>query len=213
MNRLLLKDIQNNFAEVVANLLPGEVVQIVSGDQIVARLMGERQTLTGETLPAARQPGSAIGTLKIISDDDEHLQDFADYMSWDLPMKLLLDTHAFLWFVLDDPQLSPVALSLISDLNNSVLMSPASYWEIAIKVSLGKYEIPGSFQVWIEQQLSKNSFEILPIQVAHAAKVTTIPFHHRDPFDRLLIAQAMTEEIPIISVDGKFDQYAVERKW
>ncbi|MEO1392408.1 MAG: antitoxin of toxin-antitoxin stability system [Cyanobacteria bacterium J06634_5] len=81
MNRLLLKDIQNNFAEVVANLRPGEMVQIVSGDQIVARLMGERQTLPVETLPATRQPGSAIGTLKIISEDDKHLQDFADYMS------------------------------------------------------------------------------------------------------------------------------------
>ncbi|MEO1392409.1 MAG: type II toxin-antitoxin system VapC family toxin [Cyanobacteria bacterium J06634_5] len=65
----------------------------------------------------------------------------------------------------------------------------------------------------MELQLSRNSFEILPIQVAHAAKVTTLPFHHRDPFDRLLITQAMTEGIPIISIDGKFDQYAVERKW
>jgi len=80
MNRLLLKDIQNNFAEVVANLRPGEVVQIVSGDQIVARLMGARQTLPSETVPAARQPGSAIETIKIISDDEEHLHDFADYM-------------------------------------------------------------------------------------------------------------------------------------
>lgn len=80
MDRLLLKDIQNNFAEIVANLLPGEVVQIVSGDQIVARLTGERKLLHSDTLRPARQPGSAIRTLKIISDDEEHLHDFADYM-------------------------------------------------------------------------------------------------------------------------------------
>jgi PIN domain nuclease of toxin-antitoxin system len=80
-------------------------------------------------------------------------------------------------------------------------------------VSLGKYQIPGSFQSWMEQQISVNEFEILPVQISHAARVATLPFHHRDPFDRLLIAQALTEEIPIISVDGKFDQYFVERRW
>ena len=80
MNRLLLKDIQNNFAEVVANLLPGEVVQIVSGNQVVARLMGERKPLSGKTELVARQPGSATGTLKIVANDDEHLQDSTDYM-------------------------------------------------------------------------------------------------------------------------------------
>lgn len=128
-------------------------------------------------------------------------------------MRCILDTHAFLWFVLDDPQLSSKALGVISDLNNVLLLSPASYWEIAIKVSLGKYEIPGSFQDWLEKQLSINGFEILPIQVSHAAKVTTLPFYHRDPFDRLLIAQSLVENIPIISTDGKFDQYSVARLW
>lgn len=127
-------------------------------------------------------------------------------------MRLILDTHAFLWFVLKDSKLSPAAIALISDLSNEVLISPASYWEIAIKVSLGKYQIPGSFQIWIERQLLINSFETLPIQIAHAAKVAALPFHHRDPFDRLLIAQALTENIPIISVDNRFDQYSVERR-
>ena len=128
-------------------------------------------------------------------------------------MRMLLDTHAFLWFVLDDPKLSPAALALISDMNNELIISPASYWEIAIKVSLRKYQIPGSFQFWMEQQLSTNNFKILPIQISHAAKVTSLPFHHRDPFDRLLIAQALTEEVHIISIDGKFDQYFMERRW
>ncbi|MEL6262085.1 MAG: type II toxin-antitoxin system VapC family toxin [Cyanobacteria bacterium J06626_6] len=128
-------------------------------------------------------------------------------------MRFLLDTHAFLWFVLDDSRLSSEASSLVKDLDNRVLISPASYWEIAIKVSIGKYEIPGSFQDWIERQLSENGFEVLPLRVDHAARVTMLPFHHRDPFDRLLIAQALTEKIPIISIDGKFDQYSVDRRW
>ncbi len=128
-------------------------------------------------------------------------------------MRLLLDTHTFLWFVLKDPRLSEPALTLMKNLDNELLISPASYWEIAIKVSIGKYQIPDSFQTWMEQQLLTNDLNILPIQVAHAAKVATLPFHHRDPFDRLLIAQALVEDIPVISLDGKFDQYSVKRRW
>jgi len=96
---------------------------------------------------------------------------------------------------------------------HDILISPASYWELAIKVSLGKYQIPGSFQVWMEQQIVANAFKILPITIAHAATVTTLPFHHRDPFDRLLIAQALTEKIAIVSADRVFDSYSVLRKW
>ena len=88
-------------------------------------------------------------------------------------MRFLLDTHTFLWFVLNDLRLSQEALKLIIDPKNDLLISPASYWEIAIKVSLGKYEIPGSFQSWMEDQISINNFEILPISIAHTAKVVT----------------------------------------
>lgn len=128
-------------------------------------------------------------------------------------MRFLLDTHAFLWFVLNDSQLSPKALQLIVKPAHDILISPASYWEIAIKVSLGKYQIPGSFQVWMEQQIVANAFQILPITVAHAAMVATLPFHHRDPFDRLLIAQSLTEQIAIVSADRVFDSYFVLREW
>jgi PIN domain nuclease of toxin-antitoxin system len=126
---------------------------------------------------------------------------------------LLLDTHAFLWFVLNDRQLSKVACDLITDPLNDVLIGPASYWEIAIKVSIGKYELPGSFESWIEHQIQVNEFEILPIKIAHAASIATLPFHHRDPFDRLLVAQALTEKIPIISGDVILDSYSVIRHW
>jgi PIN domain nuclease of toxin-antitoxin system len=128
-------------------------------------------------------------------------------------MRLLLDTHAFLWFVLNDSQLSPKALQLIVEPAHDILISPASYWEIAIKVSLGKYQIPGSFQVWMERQIAANAFQILPITITHAATVTTLPFHHRDPFDRLLVAQSLTEQISIISADRVFDSYFVLREW
>jgi PIN domain nuclease of toxin-antitoxin system len=128
-------------------------------------------------------------------------------------MKFLLDTQAFLWFVLNDRALSQVARNLIVDPLNDILLSPASYWEIAIKVSLGKYQIPGNFETWMEHQLQVNELEILPIKVAHVARIVTLPFHHKDPFDRLLVAQALTEEIPIISVDAMLDNYTVTRYW
>jgi PIN domain nuclease of toxin-antitoxin system len=128
-------------------------------------------------------------------------------------MRFLLDTHTFLWFALNDPKLSHEALTLIIEPAHHILISPASYWEIAIKVSIGKYQIPGSFQTWMEHQLEVNSFEVLPITIAHAARVTTLPFHHRDPFDRLLAAQALAEEIPIISNDAILDAYSVQRRW
>ncbi|MGJ5632938.1 type II toxin-antitoxin system VapC family toxin [Nostoc sp. CALU 1950] len=128
-------------------------------------------------------------------------------------MKFLLDTQAFLWFVLNDRALSQVACDLIVDPLNDILLSPASYWEIAIKVSIGKYQIPGNFETWMEHQIQVNEFEILPIKVAHAAVIVALPFHHKDPFDRLLVAQALTEKIPIISVDAVLDNYAVTRYW
>ncbi|QIR39984.1 type II toxin-antitoxin system VapC family toxin [Tolypothrix sp. PCC 7910] len=128
-------------------------------------------------------------------------------------MKFLLDTQAFLWFVLNDRALSQIACDLIVEPFNDILLSPASYWEIAIKVSIGKYEIHGDFATWIEHQIQVNELEILPIKVSHVAALVTLPFHHKDPFDRLLVAQALTEEIPIISVDAILDNYAVTRYW
>jgi PIN domain nuclease of toxin-antitoxin system len=128
-------------------------------------------------------------------------------------MRLLLDTHTFLWFVLNDRQLSEIAVNLIVDPANDVWISAASYWEIAIKVSLGKYQLPGAFDPWMEQQIQVNDFEILPIKIAHASAIATLPFHHKDPFDRLLVAQARVERLPIISVDEALDAYSVIRRW
>lgn len=128
-------------------------------------------------------------------------------------MRLLLDTHAFLWFLLDDPQLSAMAKKLIVDSDNEVEISPASYWEIAIKIALRKYELPEPYETFMGREIATNQFRILHIEPHHVAPLTSLPFHHRDPFDRLLIAQAMTEGIPIVSNDAALDDYPVTRLW
>jgi PIN domain nuclease of toxin-antitoxin system len=128
-------------------------------------------------------------------------------------MRLLLDTHAFLWFVLNDPALSADAVNLIADPNNDIAISPASYWEIAIKISIGKYSLPEPVDVFMDREIATNQFHILHIEPRHVAPVATLPFHHRDPFDRLIIAQAMTEQIPVVSADAAFDAYPVQRLW
>jgi PIN domain nuclease of toxin-antitoxin system len=128
-------------------------------------------------------------------------------------VRLLLDTHAFLWFLLDDPKLRVTARSLIADPNNEIEVSPATYWEIAIKIALRKYALPEPFEVFMEREIVINDFRILPIELKHVATLTTMPFHHRDPFDRLLIAQAMIEQISIVSNDTAFDPYPVTRLW
>jgi len=128
-------------------------------------------------------------------------------------MRLLLDTHSFLWFLLDDPKLSQTAKDSIADSDNDIEISPASYWEIAIKISLKKYSLPEPYEQFMERELATNQFRILPIEPKHTAALTSLPFHHRDPFDRLIIAQAMVEQIPIISGDEAFAAYPVTRIW
>lgn len=126
-------------------------------------------------------------------------------------MNLLLDTHVFLWFIMGSPNLSADARALIEDDANRKFISVASLWEIAIKSSIGKLTLSAPFDKLIPQQLSVNGFELLPIELAHLAAVTTLPFHHRDPFDRLLIAQATVEKMPIVTIDSAFEAYSVTR--
>jgi PIN domain nuclease of toxin-antitoxin system len=128
-------------------------------------------------------------------------------------VRLLLDTHAFLWFLLDDPQLSASARALIEDPANDVEISPASYWEIAIKIGLNKYALPEPYQIFMEREIADNDFRILPIEPKHTAVLTTLPLHHRDPFDRLIVAQAMVEGISVVSIDPRLDAYPIKRLW
>lgn len=128
-------------------------------------------------------------------------------------MKMLLDTHTFLWMSLDDPRLSQRARELIADTENELLLSPASYWEIAIKISLGKYELDEPLDVFVNREVQRNAVEIVPVEPKHAAEVSRLTFHHRDPFDRMMIAQAIVEQVPLLSKDAVFDQYGVQRWW
>ena len=128
-------------------------------------------------------------------------------------MRLLLDTQAFLWFVLNDPRLSAYARALLVDPNNELLLSPASYWEIAIKVSIGKLTLHRSHEDFMDAVTVQHAFKILPILPTHTAKVIGLPFHHKDPFDRLLVAQALVESISIVSNDPALDAYGITRLW
>ena len=128
-------------------------------------------------------------------------------------MKLLLDTHAFLWFIMGSANLSDKARILIEDPANERLLSVASLWEIAIKNSLGKLTLASSFDELIPEQLRMNGIGLLNIRVDHLSVLTTLPFHHRDPFDRLIIAQAILENFPVVSIDATFDTYGIARLW
>lgn len=126
--------------------------------------------------------------------------------------RLLLDTNAFLYFINNDSALSKKAKSLLES-EVDLLISVASLWEIAIKFSIGKLSLPDSFGNFIPAQLQQNDIEILPITLPHLEKVSTLPFHHKDPFDRLIIAQSIVENLPIVSSDAAFDSYGIERIW
>src|SRR5947209_10988460 len=116
-------------------------------------------------------------------------------------MRLLLDTHSFLWFAEDDPRLSATARALIEDAANEVLLSLGSVWEIAIKVSRGKLQLDQPLLTLVQQEVRLDGMVLLAITLDHLAVVSTLPFHHRDPFDRLLVAQAQVEAVPLVSVD------------
>jgi PIN domain nuclease of toxin-antitoxin system len=128
-------------------------------------------------------------------------------------VNLLLDTHTLLWFALDDPQLSRAAHALIVDPANMKFVSPASWWEIAIKMSVNKYSLTVPHDVFFETAIADNGFVVLPIEPRHTAALVSLKFHHKDPFDRLLISQAIAEGILILSADPAFHAYPIQRLW
>jgi PIN domain nuclease of toxin-antitoxin system len=128
-------------------------------------------------------------------------------------VRLLLDTHTLLWFYLGDPQLSSAAEAAIVDPGNAKFVSPASYWELAIKLSMKKYTLHVPFEDLIQEAVFDNGFEILPIEPRHTVALIPLVFHHKDPFDRMLIAQATVEGLLVVGADAVFDQYGVSRLW
>ncbi len=128
-------------------------------------------------------------------------------------MRVLLDTHALLWFLSGDPRLNRHAYGLITDPANDMLLSVGSLWEIVIKASLGKLPLPEPFEEVIPAQLAAERIEVLPIEMRHLAALRRLPLHHRDPFDRLIIAQATAEGIPVVTDDAAFERYNIVVLW
>jgi PIN domain nuclease of toxin-antitoxin system len=128
-------------------------------------------------------------------------------------MRLLLDTHSFLWVVAQPRKLSARAASTMRNPSNELYLSAASVWEMAIKRSLGRLEADFPLGELIDQGRDKLQLRVLDVNAAHGASVEDLPFHHKDPFDRLLIAQALWEEMTIVGADRRFDAYGVKRLW
>ncbi len=128
-------------------------------------------------------------------------------------MRYLLDTHTFLWWNMDDAQLSPLAKEIIADGDNEIFLSAATAWELAIKTARGRLALPEDPTRYVSNRINLHGFQALPIQIYHAVQVYKLPMHHADPFDRLLIAQSQIEAMPLISVDGEIRKYEVEVVW
>lgn len=127
-------------------------------------------------------------------------------------MKILLDTHALIWWFSNESKLSRRASSIIANQSNTVLVSAAIAWELAIKVNLGKFDAL-SLTTELPRYTEEEGFEELPISMEQAVRAGLLPLHHRDPFDRLLVAQAQSLNAPILSADTVLDQYDVKRVW
>lgn len=128
-------------------------------------------------------------------------------------MKVLLDTDVFLWWINDDPKLGHNARNIIGNIDNHLMLSAASGWEIAIKARLGKLDVADDIFTFMFEQMHLNAITELPVSMIHTLHVATLPSLHRDPFDRLLIAQAQLERTPILTGDEQFKAYSVEVIW
>lgn len=131
-------------------------------------------------------------------------------------MEILLDTHAFLWYMAGDSQLSDSAKLYIDSRDNIRYFSMASLWEIAIKYSSGRLTLMEPYETLIPRLLQINEINILNVSIDHMSEVANLSFPdptHRDPFDRLIIAQSKIEDIPVLSIDVKFDVYGIQRLW
>jgi PIN domain nuclease of toxin-antitoxin system len=128
-------------------------------------------------------------------------------------MRILLDSQAVIWYVDQDHLLSPTAHAAITDPNNDLQLSAASVWEIAIKVGLGKLTLSLPYRQWMTKAINDLGLSLLPITVEYADIQASLPQHHGDPFDRLIAAQALTDNIPVVSIDAAFDPYRVKRLW
>ena len=128
-------------------------------------------------------------------------------------MRVLLDTHTFLWWVTNDSRLSKSVIEVIKDPEVEVLLSVVTPWEMVIKVGIGKLQLTDTPEVLVREQRSRHHFQILPIKLEHVLKVGALPDHHKDPFDRLLIAQSLEENVPLVTDDPLIQRYVLNILW
>ena len=128
-------------------------------------------------------------------------------------MNAILDTHTFLWMVTNDRRLSGTARNVIADGANQLFLSAVSMWEIVLKAGVGKLHLQGEPARFVDREIQRNRLSPLPIQAAHVLRVPSLPAIHKDPFDRLLIAQAQVENLPLITTDPEITRYPVQVIW
>jgi PIN domain nuclease of toxin-antitoxin system len=128
-------------------------------------------------------------------------------------MRVLLDSHTLIWAVDEPTKLSATAVATLQDPGNDLVVSAGSVWEIAIKVGLNKLTLSQPYRPWIEKAIADLGASLLPIALEHADALVRLPMHHRDPFDRLLVAQSMIEKLLVVSADAQLDAYGITRLW
>ena len=128
-------------------------------------------------------------------------------------MKILVDTHAFLWAIGDDPRLSPRARQVLGAGRNELFFSVASIWEILTKIQIGKFRLPGPAGKYIQEKLVISQMRVLPLLLSHTLQLEHLPLHHRDPFDRMLVAQSLEEDMPILTADPLLEDYPSKLIW
>jgi PIN domain nuclease of toxin-antitoxin system len=128
-------------------------------------------------------------------------------------MRVLIDTHVFIWWTSDVKKLSTRVYDLLTDPNTDAVLSTISIWEMQIKSSLGKLQFKTTLSELVDDEIERNRIDLLPLSLSHIYALSNLPLHHRDPFDRMLIAQSIESDLQIISIDEKFDDYGVNRLW
>ncbi|MCA6501237.1 MAG: type II toxin-antitoxin system VapC family toxin [Pseudanabaena sp. M135S2SP2A07QC] len=128
-------------------------------------------------------------------------------------MRVLIDTHVFIWWTSDVKKLSSRVHDLLLDPSTEAILSMVSIWEMQIKLSLGKLQFRTALSELVDNEINRNRIELLSLSLSHIYALSNLPHHHRDPFDRILIAQSMDEDLQILSIDEKFDAYGVKHLW
>jgi prevent-host-death family protein len=196
MSIFTIHQAKTNLSRLIEKASEGEEVIIARGSKPVARVVP-----VGE-VKGKRQPGSLKGKLRVGPEFFEPL-----------PVRALLDTHALLWWLSDDPALPRAARKVIAETKNTLIVSAASAWEIATKVRLGRLPTAIDLAADFPGLVEREGFELLAISAEHGIRAGLLPGPHKDPFDRMLIAQAQAENIPIVSNEISFESYGVRRLW